>query len=156
MKRRQLHELWNLDISNNPLTNITIGIDTIENMVSKIKETPWPVYKIKLGTQHDVEITQELRKHTHSVFRIDANAAWEAEEALAKIKIFKELNVELIEQPLAKEDWEGMRFLYKHSPLPLIADESCVSEQDVENATTIFMVSISSLLNAVALHLHGE
>jgi L-alanine-DL-glutamate epimerase-like enolase superfamily enzyme len=131
MKRKQLHELWNLDVSKNPLTDITIGIDTIENMVAKMKETPWPIYKIKLGTADDIHIMQELRKHTDAVFRIDANAAWKAEEALEKIKAFKDLNVEFIEQPLAKDDWEGMRFLYENSPLPLIADESCVSEHDV-------------------------
>jgi L-alanine-DL-glutamate epimerase-like enolase superfamily enzyme len=131
MKRKQLYELWNLDISQNPLTDITIGIDTIENMVAKMKETPWPVYKIKLGTPDDIHIMTELRKHTDSVFRIDANAAWEAEEALQKIKVFNTLNVEFIEQPLAKDDWEGMKYLYEHSPLPLIADESCVAEHDV-------------------------
>lgn len=132
LKRKQLYEIWKLDISKNPLTDLTIGIDTIENMVSKMKETPWPIYKIKLGTNEDVRIMEELRKHTDSIFRIDANAAWKADEALEKIKIFKDLNVEFIEQPLAKEDWEGMKFLYEHSPLPLIADESCVSEHDVE------------------------
>jgi L-alanine-DL-glutamate epimerase-like enolase superfamily enzyme len=131
MNRKQLYQLWNLDISKNPLTDITIGIDTIENMVSKIKETQWPVYKIKLGTENDIQIIEELRKHTDSVFRIDANAAWKAEEALEKIKIFTELGVEVIEQPLAKDDWEGMKFLFENSPLPLIADESCVSEHDV-------------------------
>jgi L-alanine-DL-glutamate epimerase-like enolase superfamily enzyme len=131
MKRRQLHELWNLDVSKNPLTDITIGIDTIENMVAKIKETPWPIYKIKLGTDKDIEIIEALRKHTDAVFRIDANAAWKADEALEKIKIFAGLGVEFIEQPLAKDDWEGMKFLFKNSPLPLIADESCVSEHDV-------------------------
>jgi L-alanine-DL-glutamate epimerase-like enolase superfamily enzyme len=131
MKKKQLHDLWNLDISKNPLTDITIGIDTIENMVAKMRETPWPIYKIKLGTQEDIHIMQELRKHTDAVFRIDANAAWKAEEALEKIEIFKDLNVEFIEQPLAKDDWAGMKFLYEHSPLPLIADESCVSEHDV-------------------------
>jgi L-alanine-DL-glutamate epimerase-like enolase superfamily enzyme len=131
MKRKQLYQLWNLDVSNNPLTDITIGIDTIENMVSKMKETPWPIYKIKLGTDNDIHIMQELRKHTDSVFRIDANAAWKADEALEKIKVFKDLNVEFIEQPLAKDDWEGMKFLFESSPLPLIADESCVSEHDV-------------------------
>ena len=138
MKRKQLYQLWNLDISNNPLTDITIGIDTIEKMVSKIKETPWPIYKIKLGTDNDIQIIKELRKHTDSVFRIDANAAWKAEEALGKINIFKELNVEFIEQPLAKDDWEGMKYLYEHSPLPLIADESCVSEHDVEKCKGFF------------------
>jgi L-alanine-DL-glutamate epimerase-like enolase superfamily enzyme len=131
MKRKQLYQLWDLDISNNPMTDITIGIDSIENMVSKMEETPWPIYKIKLGTPDDIHIIQELRKHTDAVFRIDANAAWKAEEALEKIKIFKELNIEFIEQPLAKDDSEGMNFLYEHSSLPLIADESCVSEQDV-------------------------
>ncbi|MEO9021155.1 MAG: dipeptide epimerase [Ginsengibacter sp.] len=138
MKRKQLHELWNLDISKNPLTDITIGIDTIENMVAKMKETPWPIYKIKLGTDEDIHIIEELRKHTDSVFRIDANAAWKAEEALKKIKIFKDLNVEFIEQPLAKDDWEGMKFLYEHSPLPLIADESCVGEYDVQKCRGFF------------------
>ncbi len=138
MKRKQLHELWKLDISKNPLTDITIGIDTIDNMVAKINEMPWPVYKIKLGTDDDVIIMRELRKATKSLFRIDANAAWKADEALEKIKIFSELGVEFIEQPLAKDDWEGMKFLYEHSPLPLIADESCVSEHDVEKCHGYF------------------
>lgn len=138
MKRKQLYELWNLDISKNPLTDITIGIDTIEKMVDKMKETPWPIYKIKLGTDNDIQIIEELRKHTDSVFRIDANAAWKAEEALEKIKIFKDLNVEFIEQPLAKDDWEGMKFLYENSPLPLIADESSVFENDVAKCHNYF------------------
>src|SRR5665213_3150014 len=107
-------------------------------MVSKMQETPWPIYKIKLGTEEDVHIMEELRKHTDSVFRIDANAAWKVDEALEKIKIFKDLNVEFIEQPLAKDDWEGMKFLYEKSPLPLIADESCVSENDVEKCKGFF------------------
>jgi L-alanine-DL-glutamate epimerase-like enolase superfamily enzyme len=138
MKRKQLYQLWDLDISKNPLTDITIGIDTVENMVLKMKETPWPIYKIKLGTADDIHIIKELRKHTEAVFRIDANAAWTADEALEKIKIFKELGVEFIEQPLAKEDWAGMKFLFEHSPLPLIADESCVSEHDVEKCKGYF------------------
>jgi len=138
MKRKQLYQLWDLDISKNPLTDITIGIDTIEKMVAKMKETPWPIYKIKLGTANDIAIMQELRKHTDSVLRIDANAAWEANEALEKIKILAGLGVEFIEQPLAKDDWEGMKFLYENSPLPLIADESCVSEHDVEKCKGYF------------------
>ncbi len=64
--------------------------------------------------------------------------AWNASEALEKINIFKDLNVEFIEQPLAKEDWEGMKYLYKNSALPLIADESCVTESDVEKCEGFF------------------
>ncbi len=132
LRKKPLYSLWDLDISKNPLTDYTIGIDTVENMVRKMNEKRWPIYKIKLGTDNDVQIITELRKHTSSVFRIDANAAWNPQEALEKIKIFKDLNVEFIEQPLAKDDWEGMKFLYENSPLPLIADESCVPEHDVE------------------------
>ncbi len=135
---RQLYKLWNLDTGKNPLTDFTIGIDTVEKMVEKMKEKPWPIYKIKLGTEDDVRIISELRKHTTSIFRIDANAAWQANEALEKINIFKNLGVEFIEQPLAKDDWDGMKFLFKNSPLPLIADESCVFENDVEKCEGFF------------------
>lgn len=138
MKRKKLYELWGLDISNNPVTDFTIGIDSIDTMIGKMKETPWPVYKIKLGTGHDIEIISELKKHTSSIIRIDANAAWKADEALEKINAFKTLGVELIEQPLAKDDWEGMKFLFERSPLPLFADESCVSEKDVEKCSGHF------------------
>ncbi len=138
MKRKPLFKLWGLDIAKKPLTDFTIGIDTIDVMVSKMNENPWPVYKIKLGTENDVAIIAELRKHTSSVFRIDANASWNAQEALIKINAFKDLGVELIEQPLAKDDWEGMKFLFKNSALPLFADESCVSEKDVEKCLSHF------------------
>ena len=132
LEGKPLYSLWNLDLSKNPVTDYTIGIDTIDNMVIKMKEKPWPIYKIKLGTDNDVGIITELRKHTSSVFRIDANAGWKTREALEKINAFEKLDVEFIEQPLAKDDWEGMKFLFKNSSLPLIADESCVSEHDVE------------------------
>jgi L-Ala-D/L-Glu epimerase len=131
MNGKKLSALWGLD-AKNPLTDFTIGIDTIEAMVSKMNEVPWPVYKIKLGTDDDIAIISELRKHTSAMIRVDANAAWEAGEALEKINIFKDLFVELIEQPLAQDDWEGMKYLYEKSPLPLFADESCVAETDVE------------------------
>ena len=138
LKRKQLHQLWELDIATAPLTDYTIGIDTIENMVAKMKEKPWPVYKIKVGVDNDIEMVTELRKHTDAVFRVDANAGWTLEQALLKIPVLKTLGVELVEQPLAKDDWEGMKVLYKESALPLIADESCVFENDVEKCHNHF------------------
>ena len=132
-KGKPLCELWQSSPEkHNTITDYTIGIDTIEKMVEKMVEKPWPVYKIKLGTDNDVAIIESLRRHTDTVFRIDANAAWQAEEALEKINVFKDLGVEFIEQPLAKDNWEGMKWLYEKSPLPLIADESCVAEGDVD------------------------
>ncbi|HVK96650.1 MAG TPA: dipeptide epimerase [Flavisolibacter sp.] len=135
---KPLKELWQTAEPKSPVCDYTIGIDTIEKMVEKLKEKPWPVYKVKLGTDTDIEIIEALRKHTDSIIRIDANAAWKAEEALEKITAFKSLGVELIEQPLAKDDWHGMKWLYERSPLPLYADESCVVEKDVDKCKDYF------------------
>jgi len=132
LRQKPLYEMWKLDPAKGPATDYTIGIDTIEKMVAKIKETPWPIYKIKLGTPDDIKIMEALRAETDAVFRVDANAGWTVAEALVKIPLLKELGVEFVEQPLAKDDWEGMKVLYEQSALPLIADESCVQEGDVE------------------------
>ena len=138
MKGRQLYELWKGDVSKNPICDYTIGIDTIEKMIAKMKEKPWPVYKIKVGTADDIAIVKALRENTDATLRVDANAAWDLETALQLIPPLKELGVELVEQPLAKDDWEGMKVLYKESSLPLYADESCVVEQDVERCKDHF------------------
>lgn len=131
LRQKPLFALWGLDQQKTITTDYTIGIDSIEKMVSKIKENPWPIYKIKLGTDDDLHIMEELRKHTDSVFRVDVNGGWNLEQALERIPVLKELGVEFIEQPLPKEDWTNMKILFEKSSLPIIADESCVQESDL-------------------------
>ena len=138
LKGKQLYALWDLDTAQAPVTDYTIGIDTIEKMVEKLQEKPWPIYKIKVGVENDIEMVTELRKHTNAIFRVDANAGWTLEQALQKIPLLKELGVELVEQPLAKDNWDGMKTLIEQSPLPLFADESCVAEQDVDRCKDHF------------------
>lgn len=138
LRGKPLHQLWNLDPLNAPVCDYTIGIADTAEMVEKMQQHPWPVYKIKVGVPGDVERVAALRKHTDAVFRVDANAGWTLEEALEKIPQLKALGVELVEQPLAKDNWEGMRILYEQSPLPLLADESCVTEADVDTCNGYF------------------
>ena len=138
IKRKPLFNIWGLNVAKAPVTDYTIGIDTIEKMVEKMQAKPWPIYKIKVGVEGDIKMVEALRKHTNAIFRVDANAGWTLEQALEKIPILKELGVEFVEQPLAKDNWEGMKVLYEKSPLPLIADESCVVEQDVEKCHLYF------------------
>ncbi|MCK0108844.1 dipeptide epimerase [Flavobacteriaceae bacterium S0825] len=121
-----------------PLSDYTIGIDTIDIMKQKILDTPWPIYKIKLGTEHDVEIISELRNITDAIFRIDANCAWTVEETLQNAIQLKNLGVEFIEQPLKAEDWESMKRLKRDCVLPLIADESCQRLEDVQKCAEGF------------------
>ncbi len=96
-----VYKLWELDPHRAPLSNFTIGIDTLDMMVQKLREAPgWPIYKIKLGTPQDIEIVTELRRHTDAVFRVDANCGWTAAEAIENSERLKDLGVEFIEQPL--------------------------------------------------------
>lgn len=138
MRKQPLYKLWNTEWKNIPLTDYTIGIDTIEKMVEKMQQHPAPIYKIKVGTENDIETIEALLKHTNAVFYVDANAGWKLNEALEKIPVLKNSGVELVEQPLAKDAWDDMRILYEQSSLPLLADESCVFENDIENCVDHF------------------
>lgn len=135
---KPLYKLWKGDPAKNPVTDYTIGIDSIEKMVEKVKEKPWPVYKIKVGTADDIAIVKALRNITDAKLRVDANAGWDLDTALRLIPQLNDLGVEFVEQPLAKDNWEGMKILYKESSLPLFADESCVFENDVEKCVGHF------------------
>jgi L-alanine-DL-glutamate epimerase-like enolase superfamily enzyme len=134
-----VYKLWGLSTDRVPQSNFTIGIDTIEVMGQKLHEMPgWPIYKIKLGTKYDLDIVRELRKHTDAVFRVDANCGWTADEAIANSHELARLNVEFIEQPLPAAQWDDVKRVYKESALPIIADESCISESDVDRCVGHF------------------
>lgn len=138
MRNMPLYKLWGYDPGKAPLTDYTIGIDTLGNMLSKMEENPWPIYKIKLGTPDDIRIIRAIREKTDARIRVDANAGWNLEDAEQLIVELKSLNVEFIEQPLPAGQWQEMKVLFGKSELPLIADESCVSESDVEKCMGYF------------------
>ena len=132
-------KLWGLDITKVPLSDYTIGLDSVEVMVAKMKEFDgWPIYKIKLGTSDDLAIVRELRRHSDAVFRIDANTAWTPDQTIALAPELKALGVEFIEQPLKRDDWAGMKRIMSECVLPVIADESCQNEADVEHCAGHF------------------
>ncbi|MEX0937720.1 MAG: dipeptide epimerase [Pirellulales bacterium] len=134
-----VYRLWGLLPEHRPPTDYTIGIDELDKMIAKLREMPdFPVYKIKLGTPHDVEIVRQLRQHTDAIFRVDANCGWSADEAIEKSRQLAELNVQFIEQPLPPEDTDGMRRVYAETSLPVIADESCIAEPDVAKCAEYF------------------
>ena len=138
MNRKTIFELNELRWGQVPLTDYTIGIDTLDKMIEKVNEKPWPIYKIKMAGRQDLDIIKTLRQHTDAVFRVDANASWTLEDAFAIIPELVKYKVELVEQPLAKDDWEGMKILKEKSVLPLFADESCVTENDVMKCCEVF------------------
>ena len=139
MRGQPVWRAWDLRLENLPVSNFTIGLDSIEVMVAKMEEAAeWPVFKIKLGGRDDLVTMRELRRHTTAPFRVDANTGWTADQAIAYAPELKELGVEFVEQPLPAGDWEGMARVYRESVLPVIADESCQTEADVERCAQCF------------------
>jgi L-alanine-DL-glutamate epimerase-like enolase superfamily enzyme len=117
LKRKPLQALWGLDPARAPVSDYTIGLDSVEKMVVKMRAHPWPIYKIKLGGDTDLDILRALRAHSSAPFRVDANAAWTTEEALEKIPLLAELGVELVEQP-RKRTGRGCAAFTKARPCP--------------------------------------
>lgn len=139
LQGKPVYELWGLTLDRIPQSNYTIGIDAIEKMVEKLREQPdWPIYKIKLGSPDDLAMVRRLREETQAVFRVDANCGWREEQCLQMAEPLKQLGVEFIEQPLPADQDDAMRRLYRSSPLPLIADESCIVEEDVPRCDGAF------------------
>ena len=130
---------WGLTLENMPVSNFTIGLDRIEVMIEKLREAEeWPIFKIKLGGPDDLAVMRALRKETAVPFRVDANTGWTAEQTIAYAPELRDLGVEFIEQPLRADDWEGMARVYQECVLPVIADESCQAERDVERCAKCF------------------
>ena len=147
-----VYRLWGLSTDSVPASNYTIGIDSIDVMVEKMnQQAGWPIYKIKLGTSHDLEIIRELREHTDAVFRVDANCAWSAEETIENSRAMRELGVEFIEQPLPAEQRDQMPGVKEQAVLPLVADESCIVESDVDLCADGFDVINIKLVKCAGL-----
>jgi len=125
--------LWGLDASTIPESSFTIAIAENHELEMRVAEArDYPILKIKLGTDRDMEIVRIVRGAApEKRLRVDANAAWTAKHAVRMSDFLAEQGVEMIEQPVAANDIEGLRFVRKRSKLPVFADESCLVASDV-------------------------
>ena len=100
--------------------------------------------KIKIGRDlaGDLAAAQALLSALPDAARIrfDANEAYarpEAERFLAALRHPRRHLVELVEQPLPRDDWDGMQVLCRVSPVPLMLDEAIGAETDIDRAAAI-------------------
>lgn len=126
-------KLWGLDPAAAPRSSFTIGIDEPEVMRRKVREAAgYPILKIKVGTPRDAEILRMIRDEApEKALYVDANTGWTAKEAVRRLPMLEEYGVSLVEQPLPAGDLDGLRHVRAHSRLPIIADESCKTAEDV-------------------------
>ncbi len=131
-----LYRLFGLNPLHLPQTTFTIAMDEPEIMAERAKESGYPLLKIKLGGEQDEAIVAAIRRATDARLRVDANAGWTRSQALELIPRLAGYGLELVEQPLAKDDIEGLRWLKdklhaQGSTVPIFADESAQTSRDV-------------------------
>jgi L-alanine-DL-glutamate epimerase-like enolase superfamily enzyme len=127
-----VHRLWGLDASDAGESSFTIGIADNDGLRQRVADaSEYPILKVKLGTDRDTEIVRIVRDAAPDKrLRVDANAAWAPAHAVRMIDFLADQGVELVEQPCAQHDIDGLRFVRSKSKLPIIADESCLVATD--------------------------
>lgn len=127
-----LYKLLGLNPARAAHTSFTIGLDTPMTMAKKaLVARDYPILKVKVGTKHDIDILKAIRDVSAAVIRVDANAGWTPKEAIKNINALAPYNIEFVEQPVAAHDWAGLKLIRDNVPIPVIADESCVTVDDI-------------------------
>ncbi|MVN20030.1 dipeptide epimerase [Mucilaginibacter arboris] len=140
IEQKPCYQMFGSDPQKMPVTSYTLGLDTPEMMIKKAQEAAsFKVIKIKLGRDNDEEIIRAIRSVTQVPLYVDANQGWtDRQKSLDKIFWLHEQGVELIEQPMDKNDLDGNAWLTENSPVAIIGDEAVQRFADVEKAKGVY------------------
>lgn len=117
-----------------PPTSLTVGIgdpDTTLERVARLRDTP--IIKMKVGFDGDVEMIEKIRGMYEGTIRIDANEAWEPDEAIDKLIALEPFHIELCEQPIPGGRPDELARVTAASPIPVFADEDVLTSTDVRS-----------------------
>ena len=125
-------------VPGNVTTVYSLGVDTPEIMGDiALKNANRPILKIKLTGDGDLERLIEIRKNApESRLVIDANEAWTPEHYQRYVPEFKQLGVEMIEQPFPADNDSVLKTL--DHPIPVCADESCHDTADLDRLVGLY------------------
>jgi L-alanine-DL-glutamate epimerase-like enolase superfamily enzyme len=116
-----------------PPTDFTLGLDEPAVVAERaVRAAHFPALKIKCGGPADLARLEAVRAVYGGPIRVDANTGWQPEDALALLPELERLGVELIEQPFAARRLDQLRWLQERSSLPIVADESAVTIDDLD------------------------
>jgi L-Ala-D/L-Glu epimerase len=140
LKQQPCWQLLGSDPAKMPVTSYTVGIDTPDVLVKKVKEGDGcKVIKVKLGRDSDKELIHIIRSVTDLPLYVDANQGWtDRQQSLDMTYWLQEQGVVLIEQPMLKTDPDSNAWLSERSPIPIIGDEAVQRLPDVEKAKGVY------------------
>ncbi len=136
------------------ITDYTVSIDIPEKMANdavRIKDEGFQVIKVKLGEseEKDIERMIAIRQAVGSdiPLRIDANQGWDTQSAISILSSLEEWNIQFCEEPIPRWNCTELPFVKQHSPIPIMADESCFDHNDAKrliklNACDFFNVKL--------------
>jgi L-alanine-DL-glutamate epimerase-like enolase superfamily enzyme len=121
------------------ITDITIGIDTCENMAASavnFVNQGFQIIKVKLGKkpEEDIKRIEAIRQAvpTDVEIRIDANQGWTFDEASYALNALAPYNISFCEQPMRTYNDEWLPALCQQSPIAIVADESVYTHHDAD------------------------
>jgi L-alanine-DL-glutamate epimerase-like enolase superfamily enzyme len=116
-----------------PPTDFTLGIDEPAVVAERARRAAdFPALKVKVGGPADIETLEAVRAVYGGPIRVDANTGWTPDGALALLPELERLGVELVEQPFPARRLDQLRWLQERSSLPIVADESAVTIEDLD------------------------
>ena len=123
-------------------TDYTISIGKAEQMIAnaqKMVDQGFKTLKLKLGAGHlkrDIKLVEDLAYATGPMvhLRLDMNQAWDVRQTMQAAEYWHKqgLLIDFIEQPVPAWDRDSMAYLTRHSPYPIMADESVESYEDAQ------------------------
>src|SRR5215217_557974 len=118
-------------------TDMTIGIDTPENMAAtaiRLQDNGCRIIKIKLGkgVHGDIERVRQIRSAVGNemILRLDANQGWSFDDALFALGALEAFDIQFCEQPMRTWYDDKLPELKANSPIRIMADESCYNHHD--------------------------
>lgn len=124
--------LLGLEPGHVPPSAVTLGMAPRAEMEEKLATVAdFPILKVKLGSPGDVENLRFIRSRYAGRLQVDANASWAAHDAVRMLTAIAPLGIDLVEQPVAREDLDGLSFVRARSPIPIFADESVHHLHDI-------------------------
>jgi L-alanine-DL-glutamate epimerase-like enolase superfamily enzyme len=141
--KRQRRRIWEIaGITPKVVETVyTIGIEsTPEAMARKAAAaTDHAILKVKLDAQNPLARLLAVRaSRPDARIVVDANQSWSLRELKELAPRFADLGVEMIEQPLPRGEDHDLA-LYR-SPVPLCADESCLTLDELDIAATRYQL----------------
>lgn len=117
------------------------------DLAYRMSKQGFGMFKVKIGgteREQDFERVIAVAEAVRgAVFLLDANEAFQPDEAVSFVNdlLARNVKVELLEQPVPRDDLESLKYVTDHSPVPVYADEAVQSPEDAIKLARLEAVS---------------